>query len=228
MIKTNSSHNLNLLRRIELFNSISQDDLIDIERKIRIKKFKKNQIILHEEDTNEFMYIILYGMVKVIQLTEDGKEVLLAVHRSGDFFGEVSLIDKKTLPATVIAAEDSSIAILNERDFFSIISEQKKVLDNLLRIFCSRLRESWERIQILSFSNAEQRVKTLFLKSRSDLGISTPEGIMLKLTHQDIANMVGISRETVTRIIDKWQKDGDIKIFRNKGILLKNEFFQKM
>lgn len=228
MIETKSFHKLALLRKIKLFNSLTEDDLLHIQGKIHIKRFKKNQIILHEEDTNEFMYIVLYGTVKVAQLTEDGKEVLLAIHHSGDFFGEVSLIDKKTLPATVIAAEDSSIAILNERDFFSIISEQKKVLDNLLRIFCSRLRESWERIQILSFSNAEQRVKTLFLKSRSDLGISTPEGIMLKLTHQDIANMVGISRETVTRIIDKWQKDGDIKIFRNKGILLKNEFFQKM
>ncbi len=219
---------ISLLRQIDLFNSLSTDELSMILQKLIIKTFKKNQPILYEEDTNKFMYIILYGTVKVVQITEDGKEILLSFHRSGDFFGEVSLIDKKTLPATVIATEDSNIAIISERDFFSIIFEHKKVLENLLMILCSRLRESWDRIQILSFSNAEQRVKTLLLKACTDLGVKTPEGIILKLTHQDIANMIGISRETVTRIIDKWCREDDIKVFRYKGILLKDKFFKKL
>lgn len=220
-------HRVNLLRQINLFDSLTYKELLSILGRLTIKNVKKGRVILHEEDTNEFMYIILYGMVKVVQITADGREIILAIHKSGDFFGEISLIDKKTIPATVIATEDSSIAIISEKNFFSILDEHKKVLYNLLRIFCSRLRESWERIQILSFSNAEQRVKTLFLKSHPDLGTITPEGIMLKLTHQHIANMIGISRETVTRIIDKWQKEGDIKVFRSKGILLTDRFFKK-
>ncbi|MFN6947230.1 MAG: Crp/Fnr family transcriptional regulator [Cytophagaceae bacterium] len=227
MIQTQKKHIIELLRNIQLFSSLTEEELQQVNSKIAVKRFKKNGVILYEEDTNEFMYIILHGTVKVIRLTEDGKEILLAIHKSGDFFGEVSLIDKKTIPATVIAMEDSSIAIINVRDFFSLIYEQKKVLDNLLMILCSRLRESWERIQLLSFSNAEQKVKTIFFKLYH-LGVKMPEGTMLKLTHQDIANMIGTSRETVSRIIDKWQKEGDLKVFRNKGILLKEKFFQKL
>jgi len=109
---------LNLLKQINLFSSLNIDELSSIQKKIIIKSFKKNQTILHEEDTNEFMYIILFGSVKVVQMTEDGREILLAIHRSGEFFGEISLIDKETLPATVIAIEDSSIAIISGRDFF--------------------------------------------------------------------------------------------------------------
>lgn len=219
---------INLLKKINLFNSLTSEELSSILKKLTIKVFKKGQTILYEEDTNEFMYIILFGEVKVVKSTEDGKEILLAVHRSGDFFGDISLIDKKTTPATVVATKDSKIAIIGEKDFFYLLYLHRKILDNLLNIFCSRLRDSWERIKILSFSNAEQKVKTLFFKSYSDLGVSTSEGTILKLTHQDIGNMIGISRETVTRIIDKWQKDGDIKVIRNRGILLKGKFFQKM
>jgi len=217
---------LNLLKQINLFSSLNIDELSSIQKKIIIKSFKKNQTILHEEDTNEFMYIILFGSVKVVQMTEDGREILLAIHRSGEFFGEISLIDKETLPATVIAIEDSSIAIISGRDFFSILKENNKILDNLLKIFCARLRESWKRIKILSFTNAEQRVKMLFMKSYS----LTEEGSILniRLTHQDIANMIGISRETVTRIIDKWRREGNIKILKNRKILLTDNFLKNL
>jgi len=88
------------------------------------------------------------------------------------------------------------------------------------------LRESWKRIKILSFTNAEQRVKMLFMKSYS----LTEEGSILniRLTHQDIANMIGISRETVTRIIDKWRREGNIKILKNRKILLTDNFLKNL
>lgn len=227
---TKPDYRINLLRQIKLFNSLTSEELSTILKKLTIRNFKKNQTILYEEDTNEFMYIILYGEVKVIKTTEDGKEILLAMHGSGDFFGDISLIDKKTLPATVIATTDSTIAIINEKDFFYLLYVQRKILDNLLNIFCSRLRESWNRIQILSFNNAEQRVKTLFLKYAKDSGTKSPDGIILSIrfTHQDLANMIGISRETVTRIIDKWRKEKELIVFKNKNILLTNKFFKNL
>lgn len=227
---TKPDYRINLLRQIKLFNSLTSEELSTILKKLTIRNFRKNQTILYEEDTNEFMYIILYGEVKVVKTTEDGKEILLAVHGSGDFFGDISLIDKKTLPATVVATTDSTIAIISEKDFFYLLYIQKKILDNLLNILCSRLRESWNRIQILSFNNAEQRVKTLFLKYAKDSGTKSPDGIILsiRLTHQDLANMIGISRETVTRIIDKWRKEKELVVFKNKNILLTNKFFKNL
>jgi CRP/FNR family cyclic AMP-dependent transcriptional regulator len=94
---------------------------------------------------------------------------------------------------------------------------------------CLRLRESWKRIYILNFKNASERVKMLFLMLSYDNGKKTPEGVILniKLTHQNIADMTGLSRETVTRVLDKWQKTEDIIILKNKFIRLNPKFLQK-
>lgn len=215
-----------LLRNIQLFSSLTDQELRKISAKIRIRTFKKNQTILREEDTNEYMYTILSGRVKVIQTTEDGRETIIAMHKTGDFFGEMSLIDGKTVPATVLALEETTTAIISKSEFTYLISTQEKVREKLLVMLCSRLRESWNKIQLLNFNNAASRVKMLFALLSGEYGEKNTEGITLniKLTHQNIANMTGISRETVTRVIDKWQKDKEITILKNRHILLHPDF----
>ncbi|HKZ57656.1 MAG TPA: cyclic nucleotide-binding domain-containing protein, partial [Thermodesulfovibrionales bacterium] len=120
------------LKNIQLFSSLTDDELHQIKDKLSLKRYKKHEVILFEEDTTEYMYIILNGKTKVIQTTEDGKEILLAMHHSGEFFGEMSLLDGKTSPATVVAMEDSSVAIISRQEFYSLIRAQKRILDNLL------------------------------------------------------------------------------------------------
>jgi CRP/FNR family transcriptional regulator len=200
-----------------------------ISHKVFIEEFKKNEVILQEEDTNEFMYIILFGNVKVTQTTKDGKEIILSMHKSDDFFGEISLIDGKTSPATVTATDNSLIAIVSKKDFYALIFNQDKVLENLLRILCSRLRDSWKRIELLNFKNASDRIKMIFLMLSYDNGKKTDEGIVLniKMTHQNIADMTGLTRETVTRIIDKLQNSGEITVLKNKNIRLNKTFLKE-
>ncbi len=214
------------LKNIQLFSSLTDDELHQIKDKLSLKRYKKHEVILFEEDTTEYMYIILNGKTKVIQTTEDGKEILLAMHHSGEFFGEMSLLDGKTSPATVVAMEDSSVAIISRQEFYSLIRAQKRILDNLLLILCSRLRDSWEKIQLLNLKNASQRIKILFLMLSDKYGEKTAEGVTLniKLTHQEIAEMTGMTRETVTRMIDKWQKDGEIIVLKNRFIHLSSHF----
>jgi CRP/FNR family cyclic AMP-dependent transcriptional regulator len=167
--------------------------------------------------------------VKVIQATEDGKEIILAIHKTSEFFGEISLIDGKTSPATVQASEDSFIAFISKKDFYSLLSTQNKVLDTLLQILCSRLRDSWKRIYLLNFKHASERVKMLFLSLSLENGKRTDEGVQLnlKLTHQEIADMTGLTRESVTRVLDKLQKDGEVAI-KNKQIYLSSQFLHKI
>jgi CRP/FNR family transcriptional regulator len=214
------------LKNIQLFSSLTDDELHQIKDKLSLKRYKKHEVILFEEDTTEYMYIILNGKTKVIQTTEDGKEILLAMHHSGEFFGEMSLLDGKTSPATVVAMEDSSVAIISRQEFYSLIRAQKRIVDNLLLILCSRLRDSWEKIQLLNLKNASQRIKILFLMLSDKYGEKTAEGVTLniKLTHQEIAEMTGMTRETVTRMIDKWQKDGEISVLKNRFIHLSSHF----
>jgi len=217
------------LNMIELFASLTDEELDSISKLLAVKRFKKNEVILHEEDTNKFMYIVLSGRVRVVQITEDGKEILLAIHQAGEFFGEMSFIDGKTSPATIVAADDCVINIISRDEFYSAIYTHKKVLYNLLSILCSRLRESWDKIQLLNLKHASERLKILFHMLSNKYGEKTSKGITLniKLTHQDMAEMTGMARETVTRVLDKWNKEGEINIIGNKLIQLKTGFLEK-
>lgn len=214
------------LKKIALFSTLTSEELKIVKGKMVIKRFKKNEVILHEENTSEYMYIIIEGEAKVVQVTGEGKGIIVTMHRAGDFFGEMSLIDGKTSPATVKATGETVTAIISKEDFYSLIHNQKKVLENLLHILSSRLRESWKKIQLLNFNDAAQRIKMLFLMLSETYGKETPRGVLLsiKLIHQDIADMTGLTRETVTRVLDRLQKSGEIEILENKFIQLKSEF----
>jgi len=218
------------LKKIQLFSSLTADELHKISGKITIKWFRKNETILHEEDTNEFMYMIFSGQVKVIKTTGEGKEIILSMHQSGNFFGEMSLIDGKTIPASVVATEESLISLISKKEFFSMLYAQKKVLENLLSILSSRLRNSWDSIKLLSFNQASQRIRTLFFMLADEYGNKTDEGVRLdiQLSHQEISEMTGLTRETVTRVLDKWQKIGEITIHKNKFIRLNPSFHKRI
>jgi CRP/FNR family transcriptional regulator len=215
-----------ILRRVRLFHSLTDEELYDISPKVILKDFKKNQIILRERDTNSFMYIVIEGKVKIYQITNEGKEMILSMHGNGDFFGELSLIDGKTDPATVAATEHSQVAILSRHDFFFLLHTEKKILENLLELMCTRLRESWKKIQMMNFNDASQRIKMLMLMLAENYGEKTDKGttLRIKLIHQNIADMTGLTRETVTRVLDKWKKSGEITITKDKWIHLNPEF----
>jgi CRP/FNR family transcriptional regulator, cyclic AMP receptor protein len=224
--KVKKKYGIESLQQTPLFFSLTPEELNQIRKQVVIRSFSKNEVILQEENSNEFMYVILDGEAKVIQTTEGGKEIIITVHQSGDFFGELSLIDGKTAPAAVLATKQSVTAIISKKDFYSLLLSQDKILKNLLQILCSRLRESMKKIQLLNFTNAAQRIKMLFLMLAESYGEKTPKGTVLniRLIHQNIADMTGLTRETVTRILDKWQKGGQIKIQTDRNILLLPEF----
>ena len=147
----------------------------------------------------------------------------------GDMFGEVSLIDGKTTQASVVAVSDSLISIISKEDFYLLLHSQTKILDSLLRMLCARFRENVESIKMLNLNNAAQRIQMLFLKLMHNYGEEDGDGITLKikLTHNDIANMSGLTRETVTRIMMKWQKDGQITT-TDKFIHLNDKFVAEL
>lgn len=220
---------IDFLRNSYLFSCLTDEELKQICNEVSIEEFKKHETILHEEDTNEFMYIILYGKVKVSRINEEGKEIILALHQTNDSFGELSLIDGKTTPATVSAIEDSLIAFISKKSFYSILLNREKVLEKILYVLCSRLRESWKKIFLLNLKNAAQKIKMLFFMLSHEYAEKTSNGIIItiKLTHQEIADMTGLTRETVTRVIDKLQKDKEISILQNKFIQLNKDFLKK-
>lgn len=217
------------LREIGLFSTLSDQELGEVLGRITIRKYKSNGIILNEEDTNEFLYMILSGSVKVIRTSEDGKETIIAMHRAADFFGEMTLIDGKTVPATVSAREDSLIALISKEDFHSLLFAHRKIAGVILEMLCARLRDSWEKIRILTYRNASLRIKALLLMLAGEYGEKTAEGetLNIKLTHQSLADMTNLTRETVTRVLDRLQKEGEITMLKSRLIRLNPLFFEK-
>ena len=221
-----AGHTVALLKKISLFSAVSDSEFRQITERVIFKQYKKNSVILREEMTSEVMYIILEGEVKVVRSLEEGKEIIVSMHSSGEFFGELSLMDGKTTPATVIATKDSCTAMITKAEFFSLIFGQRKVMENFLQILCARLRDSISKIELLNFNSAAQRVKMLFMMMAETYGERTAAGTVLniRLLHQDIADMVGLTRETVTRVLDRMKKSGEIELLNRKRIRLNPDF----
>ncbi len=218
------------LRKVKLFHGLADSELMGILDYVNIKDFKRGEIVIYPEDTNDIFYSLIKGKVKMLRSDENGKEMVVAVHQSGDSFGEISVIDGKECPATAVAMELSRVALIEKDNFYALISSQKDVLNNLMQFFCVRLRDMWNTCELLTYDNAARRIKMFFLVNLNKYGIPTDTGITInmKLTHQEIADMVGITRETVSRVIGEWKKNGDISILPNKHIHFHKNFLLKV
>ena len=220
---------LKILKVIPLFNSFSDEELSVVQEIIIEKNYRKNSVILSEDEAKEYMYIVFSGRLKVIQISTDGKEQILVTRKKGDYFGEMSLIDGKTQPATVVAMEDSTVGLVSKNDFESIFLKNEKVLKQIIFMLCERLRESWSMLRVRSFEDAENRVRAVLTHVSSLYGIKDMRGdiIPLKMTHQEIADYASLARETVSRLISRFCQAGEIEVLENKNIVLKPSFVKK-
>jgi CRP/FNR family transcriptional regulator, cyclic AMP receptor protein len=218
-----------LIKGIPFFDSLTADEAETVEHLVVKKHFCRGEVVLIEEDTSRYMYIIVSGKVRVVQLSTEGKERILAIHKRGDHFGELALFDGKTAPATVIAMEESVIGLLSKSDFDLLVRKNEKILFHFLTALCMKLRESWMMLKLLSFADAEERIRSVLENMSRLYGVKDQRGVLvsLKLTHKDIANYASVSRETVTRLMNRLSRDGEIEILDNRCILLKPTFSNK-
>jgi CRP/FNR family transcriptional regulator len=218
-----------VLSGIPFFANFSNEDISHVEQIIIEKSFKKNSIILMEDETKNYMYIVFSGKIKIVQISEDGKEQIFAIHKKGDFFGEMSLLDGKTQPANVVAMEDATVGLIAKNDFEKYFLKNETALKQIIFMLCERLRNSWLILRVLSFSDAEQRVRAVLTHLSSTYGIKDLRGtvIPLKLTHREIANYTALARETVSRLLTRLCQSGDIEILDNKNIVIKPSFAKK-
>jgi CRP/FNR family cyclic AMP-dependent transcriptional regulator len=201
-----------------IFSGVSDRDLATI-RQAGIKKvYPKNTIILSEGDLTDSLYIVAAGKVKVTIIDEHGKEIILSILGPGDYFGEMTALeDGSARSACVVTREKSEVLILAKKDFRKIISTNPDIVFSLLKDSIERLREANKKIESLALMDVYGRVARLFMqlaKPDNDTGRQVIED---KLTHQDIANMVGSSREMVSRVM-KELCQGDYVTVNNKII----------
>ncbi|MFN2367211.1 MAG: Crp/Fnr family transcriptional regulator [Desulfurivibrionaceae bacterium] len=185
-----------------IFSGISDPDLEKIKQAAVKKVYPKNTIILSEGDLTDSLYIVAGGKVKVTIIDEHGKEIILSILGPGDYFGEMTALEAGSArSACVVTREKSEVLILSKKEFRKIISANPDIVFSLLKDSIERLREANKKIESLALMDVYGRVARLFLQmARLDKNTGK-QVIGERLTHQDIANMVGSSREMVSRVM---------------------------
>ena len=218
---------LKILEHIPIFSCLLPSEKSKLNEIIKEKHFKKNSVILMEGDSKNFMYVIFSGKIKVVRVNPDGKEQILVIRKRGDFFGEMTLLDGKSQPATVVAMEDATVGLILKSDFEQYFMKDKTVLKQIISLLCERLRESWAMLRLLALPDAESRVRAVLAHIGSIYGITDVRGVIIpfKITHKEIADFAALTRETVTRLLARLTQSGEIEINGRKTIILKSSFF---
>ena len=219
----------NILRRIPLFSLLKDDELEAIYKLSYIRKCTKDSIILLENEGGDTLFIIISGKVKVTTFSESGKEVIFSILNEGDFFGDMSLMDGKPRSATVISIEDSELRLLRRNDFIKLVEEHPGISLKLLEELTTRLRKADERIESLAILDVTGRVAGILLQLADERGEKTDNGVVIKSrpTHQELANMVGTTRETVTRVLKQLENKKYINMSGKDLQIFDPEVFKK-
>ncbi len=202
-----------VLKNIPLFADLKDEIIQKIFNLMQKRVYKKGNIILMEEEFGDTLFILNKGSVKITRLSDDGREVILSILGEGDFFGEMSIFDGENRSANVIALEDTSVLILKRGDFLDLLEKHPRIAIVLLQEMAMRLRRSDQQIEGLSLSDAENRIAMSLLRLAEDLGIIKQGQVVIENLpyQQDIANMAGTSRETVSRMLTLLQRKGYIQ-----------------
>ena len=209
------------LRRVPLFDALGDSEIEALAEVAFARRFDKGQLIILVAEPGDSLFIIRRGQVKVSLLHEDGREFILSLLGEGEFFGELALLDDRPRSASVSAFEETELLIVRRSDFQELISRVPGIAVTLLEELAGRLRRTDEQVGGLALLNVYSRVGKTILRLATDRGVGSPEGILIEQrpTHQQLANMSGTTRETVTRALKQLEDEGYIRC-RGREILI--------
>jgi CRP/FNR family cyclic AMP-dependent transcriptional regulator len=205
---------LKVLRRVPLFAELAEADLEALAALARERRYPKGSVIVFSGELGDALYVIARGRVKVVLLDEDGREVILAILGVGEHFGELSLIDGQPRSAHVIALDDTRLVVLRREDFRRRVEESPSLAWALLNELSRRLRRADQKIGALVLLDVHGRIARLLLEAAAES--RTGSVIDKRLTHQTIAQLIGASRETVSRAMRDLQERGLISVERRQ------------
>jgi CRP/FNR family cyclic AMP-dependent transcriptional regulator len=223
-----SDHAMNeqeLLRTVPIFSELSEGDIQSLAKVAARRKFQKDTVIFFENEEGDSFFIILEGRIKVTILGDDGREIILSVLGPEDFFGEMALLDNEPRSATAIAVEDSELLSLHRMDFQSVLVENAPITLALIKVLTGRLRRANHQISTLALLDVYGRVARVILDMAREEGKRLKDGRISfrRATHQEIANRIGTTRETVTRMLKDLERQGLIHV-EGKEIVLQADF----
>ena len=213
-----------LFRKAEIFADLEPAHLDALSRAATIRPYAAGEAILREDEPGDLFFVIMRGQVKVFVDSEHGREVVLTHLQAGDFFGEMALFDNETRSASVSALTPAELVVLRRRDFLTVLEEEPPIARRILATLSARLRRANEMIESLVLLDVGGRLAGYLLRLAHEIGTPQEEGwlSLSRPTHQVIANTIGASRETVTRLLRQFQERGLIRM-RGSTVWIRRE-----
>lgn len=214
--------NSHYLKKLTLFSELSEEDLERISRISFERSYKKNMIVFMEDEPGEAFYYIKSGKVKVYRTYDDGKEHIVHIFGSGDVFGEVTLFNNISYPASASVYEDAVIGIIKNTALENLVKQNSELALKIIKILAKKLLLAQNKIKDLAFNDVFSRTASQIIKLSKEYGRKTEKGILVDigLSRQELAEMIGATRETVSRAISRFKKEKSITESKDKIVII--------
>lgn len=205
---------IDFLKKVSLFSELDDEELRQLASVVREQHYKKHVTIFHVHDPGSSLFILKNGLVKITIEDQHGYEMILRMLYPTDFFGDMSLLDGMPRSATVTSQEPSEVLTLSREHFLEIVGKHPNILLKMTTVLSKRLRKANELIHSLAFFDVYGKVARLLLNLAAERGRITDQGtvIDMRLTQQELAELAGMTRETMARTLRDFQQAGCIRI----------------
>ncbi len=206
-----------------IFAALSDEDIQAILELASTVRYPAKHMIFQAGEPGDTLLLVLEGRVKIFLASPEGKEAILSILEQGEMFGEMALLDGRARSANATTMEECRFLTIGQKDFLNFLEQHPKVALKLLAALSHRLRATNDRVGDLSFLNLPARLARILLNLGQQYGRSTSEGIVvgLKLSQEELGNLVGVSRESVNRQVRLWVEHGVLD-YVHGTIILKN------
>src|SRR5579871_2252952 len=206
------------LKQVSLFANLADEDIHDLMTAAKRRTFRKGEVIFHRDDPGQVLYMIKEGKVKICIISPDGQEISLAVLGKGEYFGEFALLDGLPRSTDAIALEKVECYTLQRSDFRNAIMKNPQIALQVMEALTKRLRNTDNMVEDLIFLDVYGRVAKKLLELADMHGVKTDDGVRIdvRLTQQELASMVGASRESVNKVMGYFTDRGYISTDKHK------------
>jgi len=206
------------LRHLPLFAGLEAEELAAIEKLVIERRYNKGRIIFLEGEPGDAVFFLQAGRVKITKTTPDGREHILHYIHPGEVFAEVVLFGDQTYPASAEVVEDARLGLIRNQDMEALLVRSPSIAVALLKLMARRLREAQAKINSLAHEDSCRRMTGALLDLARQYGVPSDRGtcIDISLTNQELANLIGTTRETANRILNDFRRSGVLSIERQR------------
>ncbi len=211
-----------LLKEVKLFSFLTHEEMEEISKLAKKKRYEKDEVILRETEFGNAFYLIAKGSVKVSIYSEEGEETILTFLGVGDFFGEMALFLDSIRCANVISLEETEVFVLERQDFYEILKNNFNMTKKIFEVLCLRLRQANFFIDSLAHLDVSGRLIRFFQEISKEKGQDEGEYVSVpRFSQQDLAGKIASTRETISRILANMKNAGLIEFKKDRFLINK-------